>query len=168
MYYIRQACTISDMHVLYPTCMYYIRHAYTISDSYVFYPKLPILYPTVMYYIRYRLYSIRHALKLHPLSTYIHYPQFNEFNGHSLTCPQNTKIVIYYSSKNHFFPTGFYSPSNFYSSRRRCLGTPRIFFLFPSSSPSPSSVRSARSLQKGHLVIFFPFFSVCVCVLGIA
>ena len=54
----------------------------------------------------------------------------------------------------------------FYSSRRRCLGTPRIF-LFPSSSSSPSpssspSVRSARSLQKGHLVIFFPFF-LCVC-----
>ena len=58
---------------------------------------------------------------------------------------------------------------SFYSSRRRCLGTPRMF-LFPSpSSPSSSpSVRSARSLQKGHLVIFFPYLRVCACLLGIA
>ena len=60
----------------------------------------------------------------------------------------------------------------FYSSRRRCLVTPRMF-LFPSSSPSPPSpspsVRSARSLQKGHLVqkcFVFICVSVCVCAIG--
>ena len=51
----------------------------------------------------------------------------------------------------------------FYSSRRRCLGTPRMFLF--SSSPSSPPVRSARSLHKGHLVQFvcFRLCDVCVC-----
>ena len=57
--------------------------------------------------------------------------------------------------------------TSFYSSRRRCLGTPRMF-LFPSPSSSSPSVRCARSLQKGHFVIFFPFLHGCVCLLGMA
>ena len=104
MYHIRQACTISDMHVLYPTCIYYIRQvcilsdiAYIISDSHVLYPKWPVLYPTCT--------VIASSIHLHTL------PQFNEFNGHSLT---NTKIVIYYSTKNHFFPPIFILPLIFF------------------------------------------------------
>ena len=92
MYYIRQvciisdiACIISDMHVLYPTCLYYIRHACTISDRYVLYPTLPILYPTPMYYIRHGLYYIRHPLWL--------------------TCPQNVKnSYLLLVQKQFFFP----------------------------------------------------------------
>ena len=35
-------------------------------------------------------------------------------HGHSLTCPQNAKIVIYYASKNHFFPSDFILPLIFF------------------------------------------------------